>query len=134
MQQQEKSADIAVGILIRQLRIERGLTQSEVGAACGVTFQQIQKYERGTNRVSVSRLGTLLGLFGVTHEEFFQRFKSGEAVKETTAGEDSQQSNHSPATRAHLELQRDIMRLPRHHAHALRVFIRSALLCDEPSV
>jgi transcriptional regulator with XRE-family HTH domain len=50
------SEDIAIGEKIRALRLERGLSQHELGAAVGVTFQQIQKYERGANRVAAGRL------------------------------------------------------------------------------
>jgi transcriptional regulator with XRE-family HTH domain len=48
--------DAAVGANIRIARLAAGLSQSELGNACGVTFQQIQKYENGTNRVGGSRL------------------------------------------------------------------------------
>lgn len=48
--------DLAVGDRIRAARLERGLTQAQVARAAGVTFQQIQKYERGANRVSASML------------------------------------------------------------------------------
>lgn len=48
--------DLAVGMRIRMRREDRGLTQQDLAKAIGVTFQQVQKYERGTNRVSASRL------------------------------------------------------------------------------
>ena len=48
--------DIEVGLSLRRLRRERGLSQGDLGSALGITFQQIQKYERGTNRVSASML------------------------------------------------------------------------------
>jgi transcriptional regulator with XRE-family HTH domain len=48
--------DAALGQNIRMARLEAGLSQTELGTACGVTFQQIQKYENGTNRVGGSRL------------------------------------------------------------------------------
>ena len=49
-------ADAAVGENIRTARLAAGVSQAELGAACGVTFQQIQKYEKGRNRVDGSRL------------------------------------------------------------------------------
>jgi transcriptional regulator with XRE-family HTH domain len=52
-------ADIALGERIRGLRRRRGLTQADLALAVGVTFQQIQKYERGANRVSASMLGRI---------------------------------------------------------------------------
>lgn len=48
--------DVAIGGRIRTRRDLKGVTQAELAKACGVTFQQIQKYERGTNRVSCARL------------------------------------------------------------------------------
>jgi transcriptional regulator with XRE-family HTH domain len=48
--------DVAVGARIRLRRVELGLSQTAVAEAIGITFQQVQKYERGTNRVSASKL------------------------------------------------------------------------------
>ena len=48
--------DVAIGGRIRTRRELKGATQAVLAKACGVTFQQIQKYERGTNRVSCARL------------------------------------------------------------------------------
>jgi transcriptional regulator with XRE-family HTH domain len=48
--------DAAVGDNIRNARLAAGLSQTELGSACGISFQQIQKYEKGTNRVGGSRL------------------------------------------------------------------------------
>ena len=48
--------DVAAGARIRDLRMARGLSQTNIAEACGISFQQVQKYESGTNRVSLSRL------------------------------------------------------------------------------
>jgi transcriptional regulator with XRE-family HTH domain len=48
--------DVMVGKRIRLRRVQLGLSQTELGHKLAVTFQQIQKYENGTNRVSCSRL------------------------------------------------------------------------------
>ena len=48
--------DVAVGLRLRTLRKSRGMSQEQLGRALGITFQQIQKYERGTNRISASML------------------------------------------------------------------------------
>ena len=53
--------DIGVGARIRLLRKVRGLSQQALAEAAGVTFQQIQKYERGANRVSASMLARIAG-------------------------------------------------------------------------
>ena len=57
--------DVAVGINLRRVRKERGLSQQEVGAAIGVTFQQLQKYENGKNRISASMLVKAAKVVGV---------------------------------------------------------------------
>ena len=48
--------DVEIGRKIRALRLERGLSQSGLAEGIGLTFQQVQKYEKGTNRVSAGRL------------------------------------------------------------------------------
>ncbi len=48
--------DVAVGLRLRTLRKSKGMSQESLGRALGITFQQIQKYERGTNRISASML------------------------------------------------------------------------------
>ena len=47
--------DIDIGMRIRLRRIELHMSQDQLGQALGVTFQQVQKYEKGMNRISVSR-------------------------------------------------------------------------------
>lgn len=48
--------DIHVGTKVKTRRLMLGLSQDDLAKAIGLTFQQVQKYERGTNRISVSRL------------------------------------------------------------------------------
>lgn len=52
----EETIDQLVGLSIRQRRKSRGLSQAQLGELTGVSFQQVQKYERGANRVSASML------------------------------------------------------------------------------
>ena len=61
MKEQDKESspnrlDVALGLRIRQRRKSLGVSQTALADAIGLTFQQIQKYERGFNRVSFSRL------------------------------------------------------------------------------
>lgn len=51
-----KSVDVAFGRVVRQLRLAKGVTQQQLGDAIGISYQQIQKYEHGTNRVAISTL------------------------------------------------------------------------------
>ncbi len=64
--------DVHVGGLVRQRRTLLGMSQEKLGDALGLTFQQVQKYERGTNRISASRLYHLSLIFGVPVSEFFE--------------------------------------------------------------
>lgn len=51
--------DVEIGQRLRQARIRRCLSQTELGAAIGVTFQQVQKYEKGESRIALSTLAQL---------------------------------------------------------------------------
>jgi len=57
--------DVEVGRLVRVQRIARGLSQTELGSQIGVTFQQVQKYESGANRISMGRLTRISRVLGV---------------------------------------------------------------------
>ena len=50
------SEDIEIGRKIRALRLQRGLSQTSLAEGIGLTFQQVQKYEKGVNRVGAARL------------------------------------------------------------------------------
>lgn len=58
--------DIAVGARVRVLRNARGFSQSKLAEDIGVTFQQVQKYERGANRISISMLTRIAHSLGTT--------------------------------------------------------------------
>jgi transcriptional regulator with XRE-family HTH domain len=57
--------DRAVALRIRALRYARGMTQAELGRLIGVTFQQVQKYETGANRIGAGRLQRIAEIFDV---------------------------------------------------------------------
>lgn len=63
--------DRHVGSRLREMRVLRGLSQEAVAAVIGKTFQQVQKYETGANRISASILFKLAELLNVGVEEFF---------------------------------------------------------------
>ncbi|MFG1304205.1 helix-turn-helix transcriptional regulator [Xanthobacter autotrophicus] len=56
MRNPPKPEDIAIGARIRRRRMLIGMSQEKLGERLGITFQQIQKYEKGTNRISGSRI------------------------------------------------------------------------------
>lgn len=73
--------DPDIGALLKRLRLIAGLSQMDVAAKVGVTFQQIQKYEKGANRVSVSRLIALGKALNFKPSEFLLNFEAGDDGK-----------------------------------------------------
>ena len=63
--------DIEIGKRLRQARVAAGLTQTELGVQLGISFQQIQKYEKGRNRIGGGRLYKIARLLGVKITYFF---------------------------------------------------------------
>ncbi len=64
--------DIHVGSRIRMRRNMLGMSQEKLGESLGITFQQIQKYEKGTNRVGASRLQAISDILGVPVSFLFE--------------------------------------------------------------
>ena len=64
--------DIHVGSRVRLRRNMLGMSQEKLGEALGITFQQIQKYEKGTNRVGASRLQAISTILNVPVSFFFE--------------------------------------------------------------
>ena len=63
--------DLHVGTRVRQRRVLLGMTQTMLADTMGMSFQQVQKYEWGTNRISASRLFEMSQMFDVPVEHFF---------------------------------------------------------------
>ena len=70
--QTAKRVDRHVGLMMRQRRKELGLTQQGLASQLEISYQQIQKYESGTNRISVGRLYILAEILGVDLSYFFK--------------------------------------------------------------
>jgi transcriptional regulator with XRE-family HTH domain len=66
--------DRQVGARMRMRRLTLDMSQQELAAALGLTFQQVQKYEKGTNRIGASRLQQLAGILEVPAGFFFEDF------------------------------------------------------------
>lgn len=64
--------DLHVGARVRARRLLIGMNQETLANRLGLTFQQVQKYEGGANRVSASRLAEIAEILGVTVDYFFQ--------------------------------------------------------------
>lgn len=86
----QNEVDVFVGQRLRELRMLAGLSQSDVASALGLTFQQLQKYERGFNRVSASRLFKLAQFFRVPVSVFFDGLDDRDAVTGEQAAEENE--------------------------------------------
>ena len=63
--------DIEVGHRVRAIRLEKGMSQEKLGDALDLTFQQVQKYEKGTNRIGAGRLQHIAEILGVPVADLF---------------------------------------------------------------
>ena len=70
--------DKHVGSRVRMRRVLIGMSQEKLGGALGLTFQQVQKYEKGTNRIGASRLQQIAGILSVAPAFFFDNMPPAE--------------------------------------------------------
>jgi transcriptional regulator with XRE-family HTH domain len=110
--------DVEIGNRLKALRLTAGLSQEKLADAIGLTFQQVQKYEKGTNRIGGSRLQQIATILGVPASAFFGETASGEQL-EALAG----------MTRTGIQIAREVSALPASaQRHVLNIIesIRSA--------
>jgi len=81
--------DIHVGSRIRLRRTMLGMSQEKLGESLGITFQQIQKYEKGTNRVGASRLQNISAILNVPVSFFFEDAPGAESASASGSAEAS---------------------------------------------
>lgn len=74
-------ADRTIGGRIATLRVAQGLSQTDLGQAIGVSFQQVQKYEKGRNRIGAGRLQAIADLLRVPVNTFFADPRDGASGK-----------------------------------------------------
>ena len=84
----EENFNIHLGKKLRMRRLSLGLTQTKVAQAINVTFQQIQKYEKGTNGVSSSRLMQLSHFLKVPITYFYEDYKDYKPLSENISDGD----------------------------------------------
>jgi transcriptional regulator with XRE-family HTH domain len=78
--------DIHVGSRVRLRRMLLGMSQEKLGEHLGLTFQQVQKYEKGVNRIGASRLFDLARVLGVPVQFFYDDAPSGEGHAAAATG------------------------------------------------
>jgi transcriptional regulator with XRE-family HTH domain len=78
--------DVHVGGRVRLQRMLLGVSQEKLGERLGLTFQQIQKYEKGVNRIGASRLFDLAQVLGVPIQFFYDDAPAGDMATATAAG------------------------------------------------
>ena len=118
--------DTHVGARVRLRRTLLGLSQEKLGEALGLTFQQVQKYERGANRIGCSRLFDIARVLDVPVSFFFDDM-ADEVMAASPAAIATGQVTEAPSglpdahkRRDVLELTRDYVRLSPEHAAAVR--------------
>jgi transcriptional regulator with XRE-family HTH domain len=104
--------DVHVGSRVRLRRTLLGLSQERLADALGLTFQQVQKYERGVNRIGASRLHHLARILEVPISFFFDEMETTTASGGRLA-EEQEGFEHDPMSRREtLELVRAYYRIP----------------------
>tara|TARA_Y100000996_G_C22154714_1_gene491941 strand:+ start:201 stop:572 length:372 start_codon:yes stop_codon:yes gene_type:complete len=91
----EKNFNVHLGKKLRMRRLSLGLTQTKVANAINVTFQQIQKYEKGTNGVSSSRLLQLAVFLKVPVNYFYEDYSENRSEEIPAAQDNPVDLNYS---------------------------------------
>ncbi|SHG41000.1 helix-turn-helix domain-containing protein [Cognatishimia maritima] len=118
--------DVLVGKRIRARRHAMGISQSELGDAIGVKFQQIQKYETGANRVSASRLWAVAEKLGVDVVYFFEGIKRSDGTDDVAA--DPIDNMEFLSDRDAIEMMELYRKLPNSQRSAVLAFMRSMVM------
>jgi transcriptional regulator with XRE-family HTH domain len=118
--------DVLVGKRIRARRHAMGISQTELGDAIGVKFQQIQKYETGANRVSASRLWAVAEKLGVDVVYFFEGIKRSDEHAELA--NDPIDKMEFLSDRDTIEMMELYRKLPNSQRSAVLAFMRSMVV------
>ncbi|MFN7113547.1 MAG: helix-turn-helix domain-containing protein [Alphaproteobacteria bacterium] len=121
--------DTHVGAKVKSRRLMLGLSQEELAKSIGLTFQQVQKYERGTNRISVSRLTEISRALKVPIDYFLEGCTNvvlGGGVKKTAMRgvSDTPQATLEPDPMT----KRDVLELIRAYEHISTPHLKKQLL------
>jgi transcriptional regulator with XRE-family HTH domain len=122
--------DVHVGSRVRLQRMLLGISQEKLGERLGLTFQQVQKYEKGVNRIGASRLFDLAQVLGVPVQFFYDDAPAGETKDVVSAGFADRTADNYVFdflnTREGLELNKAFARISDHKARrAILDLVRS---------
>ncbi len=112
--------DIHVGARMRLMRLERSISQCALGAAIGVSFQQVQKYEKGANRIGASTLWAIAQALKAPVGSFYDGLDARPPSKMETA--------LNAAAQADVKFVRDYLALPPAVKSRARALVRA--LCE----
>ena len=101
--------DVFVGSRVRLRRLMVGMSQEALADRLGVTFQQVQKYEKGTNRIGASRLQAISDVFRVPPSFFFQDDES--AGPSTAVGQETGDVSTFVSSKEGLDLNRAFLKI-----------------------
>ena len=124
--------DVAVGARIRIRRRWLGFSQTQLANALGITFQQVQKYERGANRVSASKLYEIATTLHAPISYFFDGLDDPTGGGAPSASGDDEQTVHAfLMTSEGLDLARGFTRIPRGRVRRRLLELIRALADDD---
>lgn len=114
---QPSPIDVIVGQNIRRIRTQNSMSQSVLADALGITFQQVQKYEKGTNRVGSSRLIAIRDALGCTIDDLY-------------SGVGKSNTNEAPSVLKSRTIKLAV-RIDKLSAQALELLERQVSLCEQ---
>ena len=130
--------DVHVGSRVRFRRMLLGMSQEKLGEKLGLTFQQIQKYEKGINRIGASRLFDLAQVLGVSVQFFYEEAPTGEVPRFVTDGFAERPAESSIVeflrSRDGLELNKAFVRIADVRARRAIVELVRSLAADDEAI
>ncbi|WP_201829130.1 helix-turn-helix domain-containing protein [Microvirga zambiensis] len=121
MKKSTGSIDKEIGSRVRMRRVSIGMSQEKLGDMLGLTFQQVQKYEKGMNRISVARLVEIARILGVDIDFFFDGIKP-------TKGESGFADGGAPAYVADMMSTPEGLQLVRHFTGIKNSKVRKSIV------
>ena len=132
MEHKPNPVDVHVGKKLRERRSVLGITQEKLGRELGLTFQQVQKYERGANRIGASRLFQLCRILDVGPAYFFEglSLKKNAPIPGMSDAEQAEFDPEKKMTREVMKLVQAFRRIPGDKARQGVIDLAKALAAD----